>query len=229
MERKMINSENTEKRNKELSYLVKQNNLFAQTEILMLNEGLIVQLAKSLEVSHDLDINHYGGIELDDIIQEGRFALLEAAKSFDESLAVKFSTYAYKVVRNAMSDLCRKGDSSFERQLVDNGIVQIFLDDNSVDDDGIPISEKIQDGRIQDPVAEEAVLNVMIEKMRNRLELLPARERRLLMYRYGIESLQYKNISETASFFHLTEKYLKIIEMRTLDKLREGMNDGKIV
>lgn len=225
----MINSENTEKRNKELSYLVKQNNLFAQTEILMLNEGLIVQLAKSLEVSHDLDINHYGGIELDDIIQEGRFALLEAAKSFDESLAVKFSTYAYKVVRNAMSDLCRKGDSSFERQLVDNGIVQIFLDDNSVDDDGIPISEKIQDGRIQDPVAEEAVLNVMIEKMRNRLELLPARERRLLMYRYGIESLQYKNISETASFFHLTEKYLKIIEMRTLDKLREGMNDGKIV
>lgn len=225
----MINSENTEKRNKELSYLVKQNNLFAQTEILMLNEGLIVQLAKSLEVSHDLDINHYGGIELDDIIQEGRFALLEAAKSFDESLAVKFSTYAYKVVRNAMSDLCRKGDSSFERQLVDNGIVQIFLDDNSVDDDGIPISEKIQDGRIQDPVAEEAVLNVMIEKMRNRLELLPARERRLLMYRYGIESLQYKNISETASFFHLTEKYLKIIEMRALDKLREGMNDGKIV
>ena len=225
----MINSENTEKRNKELSYLVKQNNLFAQTEILMLNEGLIVQLAKSLEVSHDLDINHYGGIELDDIIQEGRFALLEAAKSFDESLAVKFSTYAYKVVRNAMSDLCRKGDSSFERQLVDNGIVQIFLDDNSVDDDGIPISEKIQDGRIQDPVAEEAVLNVMIEKMRNRLELLPARERRLLMYRYGIESLQYKNISETASFFHLTENYLKIIEMRALDKLREGMNDGKIV
>ena len=225
----MINAEKTEKRNKELSYLVKQNNLFAQTEILMLNEGLIVQLAKSLEVSHDLDINHYGGIELDDIIQEGRFALLEAAKSFDESLAVKFSTYAYKVVRNAMSDLCRKGDSSFERQLVDNGIVQIFLDDNSVDDDGIPISEKIQDGRIQDPVAEEAVLNVMIEKMRNRLELLPARERRLLMYRYGIESLQYKNISETASFFHLTEKYLKIIEMRALDKLREGMNDGKIV
>lgn len=225
----MINAEKTEKRNKELSYLVKQNNLFAQTEILMLNEGLIVQLAKSLEVSHDLDINHYGGIELDDIIQEGRFALLEAAKSFDESLAVKFSTYAYKVVRNAMSDLCRKGDSSFERQLVDNGIVQIFLDDNSVDDDGIPISEKIQDGRIQDPVAEEAVLNVMIEKMRNRLELLPARERRLLMYRYGIESLQYKNISETASFFHLTENYLKIIEMRALDKLREGMNDGKIV
>ena len=49
------------------------------------------------------------------------------------------------------------------------------------------------------------------------------------MYRYGIESLQYKNISETASFFHLTEKYLKIIEMRALDKLREGMNDGKIV
>lgn len=225
----MIKADDTEKRNNELSNLIKQNNLFAQTEILMLNEGLIIQLAKSLEVSHDLDINHYGGIERDDIIQEGRFALLEAAKSFDESLGVKFSTYAYTVVRNAMSDLCSKGDSSFERQLVDNGIVQVFLNDNPPDEDGIPISEKIQDGKIFDPVGEEAVLNVMIEKMRNRLEVLPARERRLLMYRYGIESIQYKNISETAAFFHLTEKYLKIIEARALSKLREGMNDGKIL
>ncbi len=73
------------------------------------------------------------------------------------------------------------------------------------------------------------MLRVMIQKMRNRLELLPARERRLLMYRYGIESLEYKTIEDTAAFFHLTEKYLQIIETRALGVLRDGMNDGKIV
>ena len=84
-------------------------------------------------------------------------------------------------------------------------------------------------GEWSDPVGDEAVLRVMIQKMHNRLEVLPPRERRLLMYRYGIESLEYKTIAETAAFFHLTQKYLRIIEARALDKLREGMNDGKIL
>ena len=188
-----------------------------------------MQLAKSLEIMHDLDVNHYAGIELDDIMQEGRFALLEAAKSYDVTSATKFSTFASVVMRNAMSDLCRKGDSSFERQLADHGIVLVFLNDNPVDEDGVPEAEKVRDGKGRDPVGEEAVLRVMIQKMRNRLELLPARERRLLMYRYGIQSLEYKTIAETAAFFHLTENYLRLIEKRALGVLREGMNDGKIL
>ena len=229
MEGKITDIDETEERNRELCRLVKQNDLFAQTEILLINEGLISQLARSLEVAHDLDINHYGGIELDDIMQEGRYALLEAAKGYDENADVKFSTFAYTVAGNAMRDLCRKGDSSFERQLVNHGIVQVFLDDNPVDEDGVLEAEKVQDGRVHDPVGDEAVLRVMIQKMHNRLELLPPRERRLLMYRYGIESLEFKSIAETAAFFHLTEKYMRIIETRALGKLREGMNDGKIL
>lgn len=225
----MTNINEVDSRNRKLCELAKQNDLFAQTEILLANEGLIKGLAQSLAVAHDIDINHYAGIEMDDLLQEGRFALLEAAKSYDLKSQTKFSTYAYTVAGNAMRDLCRKGDSSFERQLVNHGIVQVFLNDNPVDEDGVPEAEKISDGRILDPVGDEAVLCVMIQKMRNRLELLPARERRLLMYRYGIESLEYKTIEETAAFFHLTEKYLQIIETRALRVLRYGMNDGKIV
>ena len=229
MERKLTKAERNDRHNRELCILAKQNDLRAQTELLLENEGLIMQLAKSLEIMHDLDVNHYAGIELDDIMQEGRFALLEAAKSYDVTSATKFSTFASVVMRNAMSDLCRKGDSSFERQLADHGIVLVFLNDNPVDEDGVPEAEKVRDGKGRDPVGEEAVLRVMIQKMRNRLELLPARERRLLMYRYGIQSLEYKTIAETAAFFHLTENYLRLIEKRALGVLREGMNDGKIL
>lgn len=134
-----------------------------------------MRLAKSQEILHDLDVYHYAGIELDDILQEGRFAMLEAAKVYDETVKTKLSTFAAVVINNAMSDLCRKRDSSFERQLRDNGVAQIFLDDNPVDEDGVPIAEKISDGRVHDPVGEEAVLHVMLQKMRNRLILLPDR------------------------------------------------------
>ena len=225
----MSKTERKDKRNRELCFLAKQNDLRAQTELLLENEGLVVQLAKSLEILHDIDIHHYGGIELDDLLQEGRFAMLEAAKSYDVTSGTKFSTYAAVVMKNAMSDLCRKGDSSFEKQLADHGIIQVFLDDDPIDEDGIRVVEKVSDSRERDPVGDEAVLNVMIQKMRNRLELLPAREQRLLMYRYGLQSLQFKTIAETAAFFHLTEKHMRIIEDKALRKLREGMNDGKIV
>ena len=229
MERKLTKAERKDRHNRELCILAKQNDLRAQTELLLENEGLIMQLAKSLEIMHDLDVNHYAGIELDDIMQEGRFALLEAAKSYDVTSATKFSTFASVVMRNAMSDLCRKGDSSFERQLADHGIVLVFLNDNPVDEDGVPEAEKVRDGKGRDPVGEEAVLRVMIQKMRNRLVMLPAREQRLLMYRYGLASLKFKTIAETAAFFHLTEKHMRLIEERSLAKLRAGMNDGKIL
>jgi len=229
MERKLTKAERKERHNRQLCVLAKQNDLRAQTELLLENEGLIVQLAKSLEIQHDLDVHHYAGIELDDILQEGRFALLEAAKKYDTGSDTKFSTFASVVMKNAMSDLCRKGDSSFERQLADRGITQVFLNDNPVDEDGIPEIEKVAVNRIQDPVGDEAVLRVMIQKMRNRLVMLPAREQRLLMYRYGLASMQFQTIAETAAFFHLTEKHMRAIEERSLAKLRAGMNDGKML
>ena len=229
MESKLTKAERKDLRNRKLCALARKNNLEAQTRLLCENEGLIMQLAKSKEVAHELDINHYGGIELDDILQEGRFAMLEAAKAYDIDGNVKFSSFAYTVMKNAMSDLCRKGDSSFERKLSDNGIVQVFLDDEPVDSDGIPVCEKVQDGCEHDPVGNLAVLHVMLEKMHNRLQLLSARERRVLAYHYGFQTLKMESIEETAAYFHLTENLIAALEKDALAKLRDGMNDGKII
>ena len=229
MERILTKAERKERRNRELCVLAKQNDLCAQAELLLANEGLVMQLAKSLEIIHDLDINHYGGIELDDILQEGRFALLEAARSYDVTSDTKFSTYASVVMKNAMNDLCRKGDSSFEKQLVNKGLVLVFLDDNPIDEDGIPECEKVSAGRVRDPVGDEAVLRVQIQKMYNRLDRLPVREQKILNYRYGLISKEEKSISETATYFHLTERHMHSIEENALGKLKDGMNDGKII
>jgi DNA-directed RNA polymerase sigma subunit (sigma70/sigma32) len=65
--------------------------------------------------------------------------------------------------------------------------------------------------------------------MRNRIQILPDRERRRIMYRYGLSMSECKTISETAALFNLTEKYAAEIERNTLKLLKDGMNDGKIV
>ena len=215
--------------NNKLCRLVKENNLAAENELLMANEGLIVKLARSIEVAYDLDINHWGGIYKEDIMQEGRIAMLVAAQTYDESNDAKFSTYAYMIVRNAMADLCRKGISSYENRMIEAGYTQEFLDDYyTTDEDGLHISETVG-GEEFDPTARQAVLRVMIQKMRNRFKNLSPRMQRLLAYRYGLGMAECKSISEAATFFHLTEKHLKAIEKNVLANLREGMNDGEIL
>ncbi len=71
--------------------------------------------------------------------------------------------------------------------------------------------------------------DVMLEKMRNRLKMLPDRQRRLLAYRYGLKSMECKTISETAAFFNMMEKFIEEIERGALKTLRDGMDDSKII
>ncbi|MBP3261801.1 sigma factor-like helix-turn-helix DNA-binding protein [Pseudobutyrivibrio sp.] len=104
-----------------------------------------------------------------------------------------------------------------------------FFDDYYARDKaGLHISETIGEAEF-DPTARCAVLRVMIQKMQNRLKDLPPRLQRLLAYRYGFGMAECKSINEAATFFHLTENYLKAIEKKALAELRDGMNDGKII
>jgi len=221
----MTKAERKNRRNMELCQKIRENDLLAETRLLMENEGLITQLACAMKEKRR--VNSSDGFDENDLIQEGRLAMLTAAKAFDEGKGVKFSTFAYGIMQNAMTDLCDKCQSSFERHLEAKGLTRLFLDDEEV-------SEKALYGKggnvnHMDPTGSLAVLHVMIEKMRNRLELLPERQRRILAYHYGLGALTAKAISETAAFFHLSEKYMKVIEQQALDSMRTMMNDGKIV
>ncbi|MCR4745515.1 MAG: sigma-70 family RNA polymerase sigma factor [Lachnospiraceae bacterium] len=222
-----------DKRNRQLCEKIKQNDLNAETMLLLENEGLIVKIANNHEMVKAIDDAKYGGIELDDIIQEGRVAMLRAAQTFntDNGGNTQFSTYAYTVIKNAMTDLCRRGLSAFEKIMLDKGLTRVFLDDDSTDEDGLAISEKIStDSEWHDQTGNLAVLHIMLQKMGNRFkDLLSDREQRLLSYKFGLSALQCKTISETAAYFHLTEKYANAIEATALKKLRKGMNDGKLI
>lgn len=47
--------------------------------------------------------------EYDDLVSEGMVGLINAAKSWDDTKGVKFSTFAYSCIRNEMVDAVKKG------------------------------------------------------------------------------------------------------------------------
>ena len=167
-----------DKRNRELCKKIKQNNLDAETRLLIENEGLVRKLTSTSEMVQAMEDAKYGGIELDDILQEGRIAMLRAAKNYDEDAGAEFSSYAYAAMKNAMTDLCRKGLSAFEKRMIDSGLTRVFLDDKPLDKDDVKISDR-NSLEWHDPTGNLAVLHVMLEKMRNRIKDLPARRQRV--------------------------------------------------
>lgn len=221
---KLTKEERKNRRNIELCKLIKENDLAAETRLLMENEGLVAQAA--ITIKRKRKVKSSDGIDEEDLMQEGRLALLRAAKTFDDTRLVKFSTYAFGVMKNAMRDLCDMHQSTFERHMEAGGLTQLFLNDESNED--VKYCPRGDIGN-EDPTGNLAVLHVMLEKMRNRLELLPVRQQRILMYHFGIGLMKANTLSETAAYFHLSEKYMRLIERNGLAEMRKMMNDGKVI
>ena len=74
------------------------------------DEETVARLIKALVVS--VAKNYKGGpVPLEDLVQEGCEALLEAAESFDASKGFRFSTYAKTAIRNRMNHYMRSQKS----------------------------------------------------------------------------------------------------------------------
>lgn len=79
--------------NEELVELIRAGNAVAVEKLLQNNQEYLYKLAQRL--SRNLDT-------IEDLVQEGRIAILHAAGSYDLSQGVKFLTYATSFIRKAM-------------------------------------------------------------------------------------------------------------------------------
>lgn len=65
------------------------------------NMSLVISIASRY-------IKKVNGLEIDDLIQEGRIALYRAIETFDPSRKIKFSTYAYNVIQRSIINVVVK-------------------------------------------------------------------------------------------------------------------------
>lgn len=182
--------------NEELCALAKGGDTEARNQLLESNLSFVQQQANKIWGQ-----SGSGRIDVDDLIQEGHFGLIEAIDRFDPERGTKFLTYAVWWIRKFMQET-----------------VRIILADDGVDLTALANDEQFE---IYEKSPEQIVLQAeTYAELHDGLGQISARERTYLLYRYGFTDGDEHPIPDTAVHFHLTEKRAKKTERAALDNLR---------
>lgn len=217
-----------ERRNQHLCRLIKENgDEAAVTELILGNEKLIEFVIKRVTNSGCLETGNQKSFDEDDMKQVGRIALYDAAKGFDPGKNVKFSTYAYKIIKNSIGRYVGKSISKKEYLKISEDPPEDYEDEEN--EEGAIEARKWGLQEWVDISGNQAVLNVTIQKMINRLTDLSLREKIFIVFLYKLGPRSNKNTKETAEYFHLSVGHAKKMEKDILKKMNKKMDDGKIV
>ncbi len=102
-----------------------------------------------------------------DVIQEGTVGLIEAVESYDPGRGVAFSLFAVHRIRGRMKDFLKK-----------EGATDVVCIDGLVDEQGVPVKDRIVDPRALPE--EQAERHLLVERLREAMARLPQKERIVL-------------------------------------------------
>lgn len=185
--------------NEELCVLAKGGDTEARNQLLQANLSFVQKQANKIYGQ-----SGSGRIDVDDLIQEGCFGLMEAIDRFDPERGTKFLTYAVWWIRKFMQET-----------------VGIVLADEEV---CLSELEEFSLPQVYGKSPEQIFLqSETYAELHDGLRQISARERTYLLYRYGFTDGDEHPIPETAAHFHLTEKRAKKTERAALDDLRRRL------
>ena len=142
---------------------------------------------------------------MDDIVNEGLIALLDAVEKFDEEKKVKFETYASIKVRGAMIDYIRKQDC-FPRRLK-----RIAKDISEAEND---LSHHLGRGPTDKEMAEYLKVSLTdFEKMQAETCVLNMLSFEEMIYEKGVENIQ---VSQSSDSIHGPEQVVAEKELQDI-------------
>ena len=207
--------------NERLCALAQKGDEAAREILVEKNMGFIVQTADLVYRSSSLEGSDLN-IDVDDLEQEGGIGLLKAIPSYDQSIGVKFLTYAAPFIRNAMTDLVRDAFSRYEQRMVDSengsGLQKVRLDEVLTGEERLLRMEAIADITAKSPeqVYEE---KETLRELYEGLGQISEREQTYLLYRHGFTDDIGHTLIGTAIHFHLSENRAKKLEDVAMDNL----------
>ena len=207
--------------NEQLCALAQKGDARAADLLLEHNSGFIRKTASEIFLKSNLAESDLG-IESSDLEQEGCIGLLKAISSYDQSIGVKFLTYAAPFIRNAMTDLVRDAFSRYEQRMVGSenglGLQKVRLDEVLPGDERLLRIEAIADPYALSP--EEAFIKAeTLWELYAALDKLEPREQTYVLYRFGFTDDIGHTLIGTAIHFHLSESRAKKLEDEAMDNL----------
>ena len=132
----------------------------------------------------------------EDLISIGNIGLMKAVDTFDTTRKARFATYASRCIENELRMHFRR-----ERR---NGVV-------------VSLQETLEAGKEDSALRQDEA-----RRLRRLIEGLPARERKLILLRYGLAGQPPLTQLETAQLLQISRSYVSRLETHALEQLRKG-------
>ncbi len=149
----------------------------------------------------------------EDLVSIGTIGLMKAVDTFDSTRKARFSTYASRCIENELRMHFRR-----ERKSGTTVSLQETLEAGK-EDSALTLSDVLQDGFCMEDSCER---QDEARRLRRLIEGLPARERKLILLRYGLAGQPPLTQLETAQLLQISRSYVSRLETHALDQLRKG-------
>ena len=149
----------------------------------------------------------------DDLISIGTIGLMKAVDTFDSTRRARFSTYASRCIENELRMHFRR---------LRRGGTMVSLQETleaGKEDSALTLADVLQDGFCMEESCER---QEDAQRLRRLIEGLPARERKLLLLRYGLAGQPPLTQLETAKLLQISRSYVSRLETHALELLRAG-------
>ena len=186
-----------------LALRLKQNDEEARKTLIEHNLRLVVFIARRFENT---------GIPLEYLISIGTIGLIKAVGTFDAEKKIKMATYASRCIENEILMFLRK--TSKLR-------LEVSLDEPlKTDWDGNELLLSDVLGTRPDTVSADLDQEIEKEILRDALDHLNARERRIIMLRFGLGGQRERTQKEVADLLGISQSYISRLEKRILGRLQ---------
>ncbi len=149
----------------------------------------------------------------DDLISIGTIGLIKAVNTFDSARQARFSTYASRCIENEIRMQFRR-----EKKTGSTVSLQESLETGK-DDSALTLSDLLQDAACMEENCEK---KDDFRRLRTLIDGLPARERQLVLLRYGLAGQPPLTQLETAQLLGISRSYVSRLETHALDLLRRS-------
>ncbi len=181
---------------------LREHDAQARATLIEHNLRLVVFIARRFENT---------GIMLEDLISIGTIGLIKAVGTFDIEKKIKLATYASRCIENEVLMFLRK-TSRLK--------LEVSLDEPlRTDWDGNELLLSDVLGTPADCVSQGLDVQIERQLLRDALEKLNPRERRIITLRFGLDERDERTQKEVADLLGISQSYISRLEKRIIGRL----------
>ena len=162
-------------------------------------------------VAHIVKKYYAQSSDQDDLISIGTIGLIKGISTFKADKNVRLATYASRCIENEIR-------MQFRRNRKTGGTVSLQEALESDGDSALTLADVLQDSFCMEDTCET---QDDIRQMRQLLDGLPARERQIILLRYGLSGQPPLTQLETAKLLDISRSYVSRLETHALELLRQ--------